>query len=138
MSLAPQFRRANLRFECCYWVLARVQPAARAGISTLGSAAATIGSEPAMPSTESDSLDRLSPGLTAVIAALDFEEADRVRLMELGFIPGSSVSCQRVVPLGDLAIFQVEGTQIALRKETAARITLQPSSAGRNPDADGG
>lgn len=91
-----------------------------------------------MPGTESDSLDRLSPGTTAVIAALDFEEADRVRLMELGFIPGSSVSCQRAVPMGDLAIFQVEGTQVALRKETAARITLQPSSAARNPDADGG
>lgn len=91
-----------------------------------------------MPDTESDSLDRLSPGVTAVIAALDFEEADRVRLMELGFIPGSSVSCQRVVPLGDLAIFQVEGTQVALRKETAARITLQASNAGRDPDADDG
>lgn len=91
-----------------------------------------------MPDTESDSLDRLSPGVTAVIAALDFEEADRVRLMELGFIPGSSVSCQRVVPLGDLAIFQVEGTQVALRKETAARITLQASNAGRDPDAGDG
>lgn len=91
-----------------------------------------------MPDPESDSLDRLSPGVTAVIAALDFEEADRVRLMELGFIPGSSVSCQRVVPLGDLAIFQVEGTQVALRKETAARITLQARNAGRNADADGG
>ena len=91
-----------------------------------------------MPGTELDSLDRLSPGATAVIAALDFEEADRVRLMELGFIPGSAVSCQRVVPMGDLAIFQVEGTQVALRKETAARITLQPSSGGGNPDADGG
>ena len=91
-----------------------------------------------MPEMESDSLDCLSPGVTAVIAALDFEEADRVRLMELGFIPGSSVSCQRVVPLGDLAIFQVEGTQVALRRETAARITLQPTSAGREPDAGGG
>lgn len=75
------------------------------GISISDSAAATIGNEPATLSTESDSLDRLSPGATAVIAALDFEEADRVRLMELGFIPGYSVSCQRVVPMGDLAIF---------------------------------
>lgn len=91
-----------------------------------------------MPADESERLHHLRPGVTAVIEALDFEEADRVRLMELGFIPGSSVSCQRVVPLGDLAIFQVEGTQVALRKETAARITLQPSSSGRNPDADGG
>lgn len=91
-----------------------------------------------MRGTESDRLDHLSPGATGVIAALDFEEADRVRLMELGFIPGSSVSCQRVVPLGDLAIFQVEGTQVALRRDTAARITLQPSSAARNPDADSG
>lgn len=108
-----------------------------AGPSTFDGATATIGSGPAMPGTESDSLDRLSPGVTAEIGSLDFEEGDRVRLMELGFIPGSSVSCQREVPLGDLAIFQVEGTQVALRRETAARITLRPNSAGSNPDADG-
>lgn len=89
-----------------------------------------------MPAGKSERLDHLRPGVTAVIERLAFEEADRVRLMELGLIPGSSVSCQRVVPLGDLAIYQVEGTQIALRRETAARITLQPSAAGRNPDAD--
>ncbi len=87
-----------------------------------------------MPAAESERLDHLRPGVTAVIEDLAFEEADRVRLMELGFIPGSSVSCQRVVPLGDLAIYQVEGTQIALRRETAARITLQPRAAGRNSD----
>lgn len=90
-----------------------------------------------MPVAESERLDNLPPGGTAVIEELAFEEADRVRLMELGFIPGSSVSCQRVVPLGDLAIYQTDGAQIALRRETAARITLQPQSAERNSDANG-
>ncbi len=86
-----------------------------------------------MAGLELDSLDQLAPGVTAVIEELSFEEADRVRLMELGFIPGSAVACRRVVPLGDLAIYEIEGTQIALRRETAARITLQPGG-GRERD----
>ena len=82
-------------------------------------------------------LDLLRPGITAVIEELDFGQDDRVRLMQLGFIPGSSVSCQRVVPLGDLSIYQVEGGQIALRRDTAAKITLQTNHAGRSPSANG-
>ena len=89
-----------------------------------------------MSAAESETLDRLLPGATAVLRELAFEEADRVRLMELGFIPGSSVSCQRVVPLGDLAIYQVDGAQIALRRETAARITLQTQTSEWDLDAD--
>ena len=89
-----------------------------------------------MSAPESETLDRLLPGVTAVLGELAFEDADRVRLMELGFIPGSSVSCQRVVPLGDLAIYQVDGTQIALRRETAARITLESPAHERDLNAD--
>ncbi len=70
------------------------------------------------------SLDDLAPGTTATVEELRCEEPDAVRLMELGFIPGVAVSCQRAVPLGDLAVYQVEGSQIALRRETAARILL--------------
>lgn len=76
-----------------------------------------------------DSLINLVPGTTAVVAELRFEEADAVRLMELGFVPGVSVSCQRRVPMGDLTVYQLDGTQVALRKETASRILVQSGSA---------
>ena len=71
------------------------------------------------------SLQDLKPGSTAVVSELRFNEADAQRLMELGFIPGTSVTCQRRVPLGDLSVYQLDGTQIALRGETASRIGVQ-------------
>ena len=71
----------------------------------------------------------LEPGRTAVVDELLFDAADAVRLMELGFIPGSSVSCQRRVPFGDLAVYQLDGAQIALRRETAERIRIRPQTA---------
>ena len=83
-----------------------------------------------------DSLIDLAPGATAVVAELRFGEADAVRLMELGFVPGVSVSCQRRVPMGDLAVYQLDGIQIALRKESASRILVQSGfDAGGQEDA---
>lgn len=75
-----------------------------------------------------DSLIDLVPGTTAVVTELRFEEDDAVRLMELGFVPGVSVSCQRRVPMGDLSVYQLDGTQVAIRKETASRILVQSGS----------
>ncbi len=72
-----------------------------------------------------NSLWDLSPGNTAIVSVLQFDEADSMRLMELGFIPGTSVSCQRRVPLGDLAVYQIDGAQIAIRGETASRILVK-------------
>ena len=77
-----------------------------------------------------NSLAALEPGTTAVVRELRFGESDKVRLMELGFIPGMSVSCQRRVPMGDLAVYQLDGFQIAIRRETALRIRVGSESAG--------
>ena len=79
----------------------------------------------------------LKPGRTAVVLELDFTEADSVRLMELGFIPGMSVSCLRRVPIGDLAVYQLDGAQIAIRKETASRIGIQTELGGGVGNASG-
>lgn len=85
-----------------------------------------------MPETSSGSLADLRTGTTALIDRLDVDEVDAVRLMELGFIPGLSVSCQRRVPLGDLTVYQLDGVQIAVRQETASNIRV------RSMDASGG
>jgi ferrous iron transport protein A len=47
------------------------------------------------------------------------------RLMELGFLPGSTVTAARSAPGGDPRVFQVDGTEIALRSETAARLLVK-------------
>jgi Fe2+ transport system protein FeoA len=75
------------------------------------------------------SLADLKPGTTAVVGELGFDESDAVRLMELGFIPGMSVSCRRRVPMGDLSIYDLDGSQIALRRETASRIRVRSDFA---------
>ena len=77
-----------------------------------------------------ETLTDLAPGTSATVQELRFDEADAVRLMELGFIPGVSVSCQRIVPLGDLAVYQVDGSQVALRRETASRIVTSRTDGG--------
>ena len=82
-----------------------------------------------------ETLSELGPGTTALIDELDMEERDSVRLMELGFIPGTPVSCQRRVPLGDLAVYQLDGAQIAIRRDTAARIRIRSVPAKGNEDA---
>ena len=75
--------------------------------------------------------------MAAVVETLGFDEADSVRLMELGFIPGTVVSCRRRVPLGDLAVYRIEGGEIALRRETAARIGIRKeAAAGEMDDAE--
>ncbi len=83
-----------------------------------------------------ETLTDLRPGNSAVVDELRFNEADTVRLMELGFIPGMTVSCQRRIPLGDLAVYQLDGSQIALRRETAARIRIR--SGADDGGTDGG
>lgn len=87
---------------------------------------------------ESQTLSELEPGRTAVVGDLSFDEDDAVRVMEQGFIPGATVSCQRVVPLGDLAVYQVDGASIAIRTETAARIQILSSEEARAAGAGRG
>ena len=87
------------------------------------------------PAARIKTLSDLNPGTTALIGELDMDESDSVRLMELGFIPGTPVSCQRRVPLGDLAVYQLDGAQIAVRRETASRIRIRSVQASGTADA---
>jgi len=85
--------------------------------------------ERSAPVTSRGVLADLGTGTSALIDGLDVDEGDAVRLMELGFVPGLSVSCQRRVPLGDLTVYQLDGVQIAVRKETASKIRVRSMTA---------
>ncbi len=78
------------------------------------------------------SLADLRPGAAAVIESLDIAESDAQRLMILGFIPGMAVGCSGRSPLGDPAIYRIDGSEVALRLETARHIAirLEPPPAG--------
>jgi len=64
-------------------------------------------------------LDGLKPGETGVIASLHCEPAIARRLMELGFVPGTSVTVVRRAPMGDPIEFSVRGVHLSLRRSEA-------------------
>jgi len=70
-------------------------------------------------------LDELSPGQEAVLERLDLPAEDARRLMELGFLPGHPVVPAMAAPGGDPRVFRVDGSEIALRSETASRLIVR-------------
>ena len=67
----------------------------------------------------------LRRGDQAVLEALDLPGDDARRLMELGFLPGSVVTAGLSAPGGDPRVFRVDGSEIALRRETAAKLAVR-------------
>jgi ferrous iron transport protein A len=71
------------------------------------------------------SLKDLRRGDEAILERIDLPEDDARRLMELGFLPGSRVVAAWSAPGGDPRVFRVDGSEIALRRETAAKIYIR-------------
>jgi ferrous iron transport protein A len=70
-------------------------------------------------------LSELREGEHGVIEAVDLASEEAQRVMELGFIPGARVTAARSAPGGDPRVYRVDGSEIALRRETAARMKLR-------------
>jgi ferrous iron transport protein A len=70
----------------------------------------------------------LEPGRRGVLERLDVPDDLAQRLMELGFVPGHVVAPGLSAPGGDPRVFQIDGSEVALRRETAARLWLRPES----------
>jgi Fe2+ transport system protein FeoA len=70
-------------------------------------------------------LTELGRGETGILDRLDLPEEDARRLMELGFIPGHAVIPAHAAPGGDPRVFRVDGSEVALRRETAERLLLR-------------
>lgn len=54
------------------------------------------------------------------------------RLMELGFLPGHIIVPARSAPGGEPRVYRVDGSEVALRRETASRLILRPSNGTAN------
>ena len=76
-------------------------------------------------SGRSRKLADLPEGEQAVLESLEVPEAVGRRLMELGFIPGTTVVAALSAPGGDPRVFRVDGSEIALRRDMAARLLLK-------------
>ena len=71
------------------------------------------------------SLVDLHRGDAAILDGIDLPGEEARRLMELGFLPGMRITAGRSAPGGDPQVFQVDGSEIALRRETARRLKVR-------------
>lgn len=74
-------------------------------------------------------LTELKRGESGIIDRLDLPPEDATRLMEMGFVPGHTVTPANAAPGGDPRVFRVDGSEVALRRETARRLLLRVNPA---------
>ena len=85
------------------------------------------------PEAASATLVDLRRGDVAVLDRINLPGDDARRLMELGFLPGATITAGFSAPGGDPRVFQVDGSEIALRRETARRLTVRRPAAKPKP-----
>jgi ferrous iron transport protein A len=73
-------------------------------------------------------LAQLPEGEAGVLDRLDLPEDIARRLMELGFLPGHIIVPARSAPGGEPRVYRVDGSEVALRRETASHLILRPSN----------
>lgn len=69
-------------------------------------------------------LDQLNAGDSAVITAVGGEGSLRLRLLDMGLIPRTKVKIQKLAPLGDPIQVLLRGYELTIRKDDAAKITV--------------
>ena len=69
-------------------------------------------------------LDQLRIGGTAVIKSVGGEGALRLRFLDMGLIPRTKVTMQKVAPMGDPIEILVRGYELTLRVEDAKKIEI--------------
>lgn len=69
-------------------------------------------------------LNELKIGSSAVIRAVGGEGPLRCRLLDMGLIPRTKVTLQKVAPMGDPMEIRVRGYELTLRLEDAEKIEI--------------
>jgi ferrous iron transport protein A len=78
-------------------------------------------------------LSDLEPGVAVEIEKMELPESEQQFLLPFGFFIGAEVRCLRRAPLGDPIVYSLEGSEIALRAETACQIfvsCVDPKASG--------
>lgn len=70
------------------------------------------------------SLATLQRGVDAEVVSVEGSGAIAVRLLEMGFVPGSQVSVVKAAPFGDPLELCLRGYHVSLRKAEAARVKV--------------
>jgi ferrous iron transport protein A len=70
-------------------------------------------------------LSELNVGESGVVVSLNLPESVQNHLMHMGFVPDALVIARRRAPAGDPTVYEVDGIEIALRRETAQAIGVR-------------
>jgi ferrous iron transport protein A len=70
-------------------------------------------------------LAELRLGQRCILDRLDLPEDMSRRLMELGFLPGNEIILSRKAPGGGPRVYRVDGSEVALRQETASHLYVR-------------
>ncbi|WGD35664.1 FeoA family protein [Olleya sp. YS] len=72
----------------------------------------------------SQTLNTLKRGERAIIIDVSSEEIP-LKLLEMGCLPGNSVELVQVAPFADPMYLNINGSHLAIRKETAIHIIIE-------------
>lgn len=75
-------------------------------------------------------LKELAVGKSGIIAAVGGEGLLRCRLLDMGLIPKTKVTVQKIAPMGDPMQIRLRGYELTLRLDDAAQIEIVPEVSG--------
>ena len=70
-------------------------------------------------------LDSLAVGQGAEVTGVDGPSEIAVRLLEMGFVPGTRVELIKTAPLGDPLELRIRGYHLSLRRAEAAYVRVR-------------
>ena len=70
-------------------------------------------------------IDDLTIGQSGVISQVGGEGPLRLRFLDMGLIPGTKVTLQKIAPMGDPIEIRVRGYELTLRVEEAEKIEVK-------------
>lgn len=81
-------------------------------------------------------LDQLVPGEKAVITKVGGQGTLRLRFLDMGLIPRTAISMEKIAPMGDPLEIRVRGYELTLRAEDARNIEVEKND-GKDVQASG-
>lgn len=74
-------------------------------------------------------MNELKTGTSGIITAVGGDGALRCRLLDMGLIPRTRITLQKVAPMGDPIEIRVRGYELTLRVEEAQKIEVREETA---------
>lgn len=71
-------------------------------------------------------LKELPAGKSGLITAVGGEGSLRCRLLDMGLIPNTKITVQKIAPMGDPMEIRLRGYELTLRMEDAGKIEILP------------